>query len=85
LERIGPSASNNLSSLSSSILLQLFPFALIIRKDLIIIGTGKQLKQMFCSGELIGLDLPSVARMRRPKLKPTWNNVCIVATLLLAE
>jgi len=74
LERM-PSASNNLSSLSSSILLQLFPFSLIFRKDLYIIGSGKQLKQMFCCAELIGQDLPSVARMRRPKLKPTWDNV----------
>ena len=75
LERMPSPASNNLSSLSSSILLQLFPFSLIFRKDLYIIGTGKQLKQMFCCAELIGQDLPSVARMRRPKLKPTWDNV----------
>lgn len=64
-----------LGALSSSILLQLFPFTLIFRPDLRIIATGLQLKQMFASGSLNGQELPDVARMRRPKLRLTWDNV----------
>ena len=80
LERVALSPTSGrpaqLQSLSSSTLLQLFPFTLIFRPDLKIIATGFQLKQMFANGILNGQELPNVARMRRPKLRLTWENVC---------
>jgi guanylate cyclase len=65
----------SLPQLSSSILLQLFPFCLIFRSDLKIIAAGHQLKQMFLWRMLIGQILPDVARLRRPRLNLTWDNV----------
>jgi len=77
-------ADDQLSPLSSNILLQLFPFTVIFRPpDLRIIDTGRQLKQMYPAGELIGQMLPEVARMRRPKLRLTWDNVLLDTTPLL--
>ncbi len=64
-----------LPQLSSSILLQLFPFCLIFRSDLKIIAAGCQLKQMFLWRMLLGQILPDVARLRRPRLNLTWDNV----------
>lgn len=64
-----------LSSLSSSILMQLFPFTLVFRPNLEIISAGRQLKNMFPGDMLIGQPLPDVARIRRPKLLFTWDNV----------
>jgi guanylate cyclase len=64
-----------LASLSSSILMQLFPFTLVFRPDLQIIAVGRQLKQMFPDNALVGQALPDVARVRRPKLLFTWDNV----------
>ncbi|XP_046441201.1 soluble guanylate cyclase 89Da-like [Daphnia pulex] len=65
----------SLPQLSSSILLQLFPFCLIFRSDLKIIAAGHQLKQMFLWRMLIGQILPDVARLRRPRLNLTWDNL----------
>ncbi|XP_046645351.1 soluble guanylate cyclase 89Db-like isoform X2 [Daphnia pulicaria] len=64
-----------LASLSSSILMQLFPFTLVFRPDLQIIAVGRQLKQMFPDNALVGQALPDVARVRRPKLLFTWDNL----------
>lgn len=64
-----------LTQLSSSILLQLFPFTLVFRPDLEIINVGCQLKQMYPNGALLKMTLPEVARLRRPKLRMTWDNV----------
>ncbi|XP_032778265.1 soluble guanylate cyclase 89Db isoform X3 [Daphnia magna] len=61
--------------LSSNTLLQLFPFGLIFRSDLKIISTGKQLKIMFPDKGLFGQALPGIAKMRRPKVDLTWDNV----------
>lgn len=63
--------------LSSNTLLQLFPFGLIFRSDLKIISTGKQLKIMFPDKGLFGQALPGIAKMRRPKVDLTWDNVTI--------
>jgi guanylate cyclase len=70
-------SENALASLSSSILMQLFPFTLVFRPDLQIIAVGRQLKQMFPDNTLVGQALPDVARVRRPKLLFTWDNVMI--------
>ena len=67
----------SLPELSSSILLQLFPFCLVFHYDLKIIAAGRQLKQMFSRRMLIGLILSDVARLRRPKLNLTWDNVTL--------
>lgn len=64
-----------LASLSSSVLMQLFPFALVFRPDLKIISTGCQLKHMFSDNAVLGQPLAEVARLRRPKLRLTWENV----------
>ena len=64
-----------LPQLSSSILLQLFPFGLVFRSDLKIIAVGCQLRLMFSRRMLIGQILPDVARLRRPRLNLTWDNV----------
>ena len=64
-----------LEPLSSSLLMKLFPFTLVFRKDLQIIATGSQLKEMYPIGVLVGQYLPAVARMCRPKLCLTWDNV----------
>ncbi|EFX79271.1 hypothetical protein DAPPUDRAFT_245123 [Daphnia pulex] len=64
-----------LPQLSSSILLQLFPFSLIFRSDLKIIAVGCQLRLMFSRRMLIGQILPDVARLRRPRLNLTWDNL----------
>jgi guanylate cyclase len=66
-----------LPQLSSSILLQLFPFCLIFSSDLKIIAVGCQLRLMFSRRMLIGQILPDVARLRRPRLNLTWDNVNI--------
>ena len=63
------------STLSSDILLQLFPFALIFRSNLKIISTGKQLKIMFLNKGIIGQNLAELVKMRRPKVNLTWDNV----------
>lgn len=63
--------------LSSNTLLRLFPFGLIFRSDLNIISTGQQLKIMFPNKGLIGRALPLIAKMRRPKVNLTWDNVTI--------
>ncbi|XP_046441203.1 soluble guanylate cyclase 89Da-like isoform X2 [Daphnia pulex] len=64
-----------LPQLSSSILLQLFPFCLIFSSDLKIIAVGCQLRLMFSRRMLIGQILPDVARLRRPRLNLTWDNL----------
>lgn len=64
-----------LASLSSSVLMQLFPFTLVFRPDLKIISTGSQLKNMYPDNALVGQTLLDVARLRRPKLLLTWENV----------
>ncbi|XP_057364672.1 soluble guanylate cyclase 89Db-like isoform X1 [Daphnia carinata] len=68
-------AEKALTSLSSSILMQLFPFTLVFRPSLKIISAGRQLKNMFPGNTLIGQALPDVARIRRPKLLFTWDNL----------
>lgn len=68
-------AEKILTSLSSSILMQLFPFTLVFRPNLEIISAGRQLRNMFPDNALIGQALPDVARIRRPKLLFTWDNV----------
>lgn len=68
-------AGGALEPLSSSLLMKLFPFTLVFRKDLQIIATGTQLKEMYAMGVLVGQSLPAVARMCRPKLCLTWENV----------
>ena len=65
----------SLPELSSSIWLQLFPFCLVFRSDLKIIVAGSQLKQMLSRRKLIGQILPDVAKLRRPRLNLTWDNV----------
>lgn len=70
-----------LASLSSTVLMQLFPFALVFRPDLKIISTGSQLKNMYPDNTLVGQGLADVARVRRPKLLITWENVNIVYNL----
>lgn len=67
--------NKSLSALSSTVLLQLFPFTLAFRSDLEIISVGCQLKQMYPDGALVKMSLPEVARLRRPKLRLTWDNV----------
>ena len=64
------------------IIMQLFPFTLIFRPDLKIIETGNKLKEMYPEGTFIGQSLPDVIKMRRPKLKITWENAscCISKT-----
>ena len=64
-----------LAPLSSFHLMRLFPFTLVFRKDLQIIATGLQLKEMYPAGVLVGKYLPAVAKMIRPKLCLTWDNV----------
>ncbi|XP_057364674.1 soluble guanylate cyclase 89Da-like [Daphnia carinata] len=64
-----------LTELSSGILLQLFPFSMIFRLDLKIISVGYQLKQLFSRRKLIGQSLPEVARLRRPRLNLSWENL----------
>lgn len=64
-----------LASLSSSVLMQLFPFTLVFRPDLKIISTGSQLKNMYPDNALVGQTLTDVARVRRPKLLLTWEAV----------
>lgn len=79
LEKMSSSSDSSgcegLAPLFSSTLLQLFPFTLIFRPDLQIIDSGRQLTQMFPEGTLVGQTLPDVSRMRRPKLRLTWDNV----------
>lgn len=64
-----------LAPLSSFVLMQLFPFTLVFRKDLQIIAVGVQLLEMFPAEVLVSQPLPTVARMCRPKLSLTWDNV----------
>lgn len=69
------SSQKALASLSSHVLMQLFPFSLVFRPDLKIISAGCQLKNLFPDDALVGQTLPNVSRMRRPKLLLTWGNV----------
>lgn len=81
-ERVSISSSTNgkrksLSALSSTVLLQLFPFTIVFRKDLDIFLVGRQLRDRFGDGEVLGRKLPDIARMRRPKVKLAWDSVNI--------
>lgn len=69
------SGEKELASLSSSVLMQLFPFTLVFRPDLKVISAGSQLKNMYPHNTLVGQALVDVARVRRPKLLLTWENV----------
>lgn len=64
-----------LDSLSSKVLLRLFPFAIVFGPDLKIVSIGRQLKILFPNGGLINKALPELAKMRRPKVQLTWENV----------
>ena len=66
---------DNLTSLSSTILLQLFPFTLVFKRDMSILTTGPQLRRLYPSAGFPGRSLAEVARMRRPKVALTWDNV----------
>lgn len=74
---ICPSAESRkpLAQLSSCILLQLFPFSLVFRSDMRAISVGCQLTRMFSGRPLLGKPLSDVARLRRPKINFTWENV----------
>ncbi|XP_045029209.1 soluble guanylate cyclase 89Db isoform X3 [Daphnia magna] len=63
------------TELSSRTLLKLFPFSLIFSQDLKIMSVGYLMKQIFSSRMLIGQILPEVARLRRPRLNLTWENL----------
>lgn len=65
------------TELSSRTLLKLFPFSLIFSQDLKIMSVGYLMKQIFSSRMLIGQILPEVARLRRPRLNLTWENVIL--------
>lgn len=64
-----------LPAVSGKVMMQLFPFTLVFRPDLKIIQAGIKLKELYPPGTFIGQSLPSVIRMRRPKLSVTWENV----------
>lgn len=66
---------DSLTPLSSSILLQLFPFTLVFKRDMSILTTGPQLRRLYPSAGFAGKPLADVARMRRPKVALTWDNV----------
>lgn len=69
------SSKETSAKVSSRILLQLFPFSLVFGSDLRIVSLGYLMKQIFPSQTLIGKTLTEVARLRRPKLNLTWENV----------
>ena len=66
---------DSLSQLSSGILLQLFPFSLVFRSDMKTISAGNQLKRMYSNRAFLGTPLPEVARLRRPRVNFSWENV----------
>lgn len=70
-----PCIRKMLANLPSTILLKLFPFALVFRRDLKLIAIGRQLKVMFPEAGLVGQALPDLAKMRRPKIYLDWDNV----------
>lgn len=63
--------------------MRLFPFAILFRSDLRIVKIGRQLKIMFPDDVLINQALPELAKMRRPKIELTWENVIRVSLALL--
>lgn len=73
LNKVG--SRDSLVPLTSTILLQLFPFTLVFKSDMSIVSTGPQLRRLYPSAELRGKSLASVAKMRRPKVPLTWDNV----------
>lgn len=78
LERITSSSTANTSSqvnLSVSILCKLFPFLIVFDSNLKILAVGNKLLEMYPEGALIGHRIPEVARMRRPRVNPSWDNV----------
>lgn len=78
-----PCIRQSLTSLSSNTLMRLFPFAILFRSDLRIVKIGRQLKIMFPDDVLINQALPELAKMRRPKIELTWENVIRVSLALL--
>lgn len=70
-----PCIRKMLAPLASTILLKLFPFAMVFRRDLKIAAVGRQLKIMFPNLGLIDRSLSEMAKMRRPKIHLDWENV----------
>ena len=66
-----------LAPLSINILLQLFPFIFVFNEELNIITIGDTLRKMYPGNILMGRQLSAVARLRRPRVPLSWNNVLI--------
>lgn len=68
--------NRKLPNVPSSVLLKLFPFGFMAKKDLIITAIGEKLYQVYGSNAMIGKSFSECFRLRRPKGIPfTWNNV----------
>lgn len=67
----------HLAPFSCDLLLQLFPFAILITPDMVIAGAGEKLIQV-CGGreKLLGKTVTKYFRLRRPKgIQFSWKNV----------
>lgn len=72
---IGP----ELSPVSCSFLLRLFPFGVVMNRDMEILGSGGKLMQVWGgSSSILSKHMSEVFRLRRPKgISFTWGNVSI--------
>lgn len=71
--------TRQLAPFSCDLLLQLFPFGILITPGMVIAGAGEKLIEV-CGGKekLLGQPVTKFFRLRRPKGIPfTWNNVRI--------
>lgn len=69
--------TRQLAPFSCDLLLQLFPFGILITPGMVIAGAGEKLIEV-CGGKekLLGQPVTKFFRLRRPKGIPfTWNNV----------
>lgn len=67
----------------ADLLLELFPFGMIISREMKLLGVGEKLLQVWGeSPEVLGDEVTKHFNLRRPKGIPfTWNNVGIIQQL----
>ncbi|CAL7940160.1 unnamed protein product [Xylocopa violacea] len=73
-----------LAPVSISFLLRLFPFGVVINKDMRILGTGDKLLQASCgSSSILNKHITEVFKLRRPKgISFTWGNVMYLHSVM---
>ncbi|XP_058791395.1 soluble guanylate cyclase 89Db-like isoform X2 [Phymastichus coffea] len=76
-DRIQRPVGRELPPVSCSLLLGLFPFAVVLDRDMRIVDAGDKLLQAWAGGStLSGKQAPDVFKLRRPKgVSFTWDNV----------